>query len=181
MSGNDTAHPAGTAGDNWNSAHFLDVAGALQARNRLRGFLRYAQSSPSPLPTLTTGCTTPGRPSAAPPFEDPSSRLVLRAFARFGIVGFDRAMHSPGIAAYGSNAFWLRATGNWNCVCNGGLTLGALAILDDDTSGLAAQTLRNTVPNAGENCVNAVASDGTWQETQDYCASILLLLTSCSR
>jgi hypothetical protein len=65
--------------------------------------------------------------------------------------------------------WWTNNTaGNWNCVCNNGLTLGALAILGDDTSGIAEQLLSMTVPNALENCALAVSSDGTWSETSDY-------------
>jgi len=59
-------------------------------------------------------------------------------------------------------------TGNWNCVCNGGLTLGSLAILGDDTTGTAQYLLGQTVPNALKNCVFGVTSDGTWTETANY-------------
>ena len=59
-------------------------------------------------------------------------------------------------------------TGNWNCVCNGGLTLGSLAILGDDTTGTAAYLLGQTVNNAVKNCVFGVTSDGTWTETANY-------------
>ncbi|KAF8846223.1 hypothetical protein BDN67DRAFT_24661 [Paxillus ammoniavirescens] len=65
--------------------------------------------------------------------------------------------------------WWRNNTaGNWNCVCNNGLTMGALAILGDDTSGIAQQLLSMTVPNALENCALAPSSDGTWSETSDY-------------
>ncbi|KAG6862450.1 hypothetical protein C0995_011890 [Termitomyces sp. Mi166 len=68
------------------------------------------------------------------------------------------------------NALWWQTntTGNWNCVCNGGLTLGALAILGDDTSGIAEQVLGQTIPNALQNCALAVSDDGTWSETANY-------------
>ncbi|KDQ63447.1 hypothetical protein JAAARDRAFT_29468 [Jaapia argillacea MUCL 33604] len=65
--------------------------------------------------------------------------------------------------------WWKNNTqGNWNCVCNGGLTLGALAILGDDTTGTASQILGLTVPNANANCVDAVTTDGSWTETPNY-------------
>ncbi|KAH7929340.1 hypothetical protein BV22DRAFT_1192090 [Leucogyrophana mollusca] len=65
--------------------------------------------------------------------------------------------------------WWRNNTeGNWNCVCNNGLTMGALAILGDDTTGIAQQLLAMTVPNAQENCALAVSSDGTWAETANY-------------
>jgi hypothetical protein len=64
--------------------------------------------------------------------------------------------------------WWETANGNWNCVCNGGSILGALAILDDDPTGIAAQVLATSIPNAASTCTSAVSSDGTWSETSDY-------------
>ncbi|KAH9944214.1 chondroitin AC/alginate lyase [Epithele typhae] len=68
------------------------------------------------------------------------------------------------------SAWWTGNTikGNWNCVCNSGLTMGSLAILGDDTSGIAEQLLALTIPNALENCAFAVSDDGTWAETANY-------------
>ncbi|KAH7106777.1 chondroitin AC/alginate lyase [Auriculariales sp. MPI-PUGE-AT-0066] len=59
-------------------------------------------------------------------------------------------------------------TGNWNCVCNGGITMGALAILQDDTTGNAERALNGTVANALTACVNAPTTDGTWRESPNY-------------
>lgn len=78
-----------------------------------------------------------------------------------------------GVAAYGADptftGWWKNATeGNWNCVCNSGLTMGALAILGDDTSGTASQLLGLTIDNAKQNCAMAVSSDGSWSETANY-------------
>lgn len=42
--------------------------------------------------------------------------------------------------------------GNWNCVSNGGLIMGSLAIYEDDTSGVAAELLPLAVQNAVANC-----------------------------
>jgi len=58
--------------------------------------------------------------------------------------------------------------GNWNCVCNGGLTLGALAIVDRDPTGVAERILGLVAPNAGANCFQGPHSDGTWSETANY-------------
>jgi len=77
----------------------------------------------------------------------------------------------PGIDAFTTltNGWWTKnVTGNWNCVCNGGLTLGALAILGDDTTGVAQQILGLTVPNAVQNCAYGTTDDGTWTETANY-------------
>lgn len=79
-----------------------------------------------------------------------------------------------GLAAYAEGdpeyyGWWTQDTqGNWNCVCNGGLTMGALAIIGDDPTDTSATILANTIPNALLNCAQAVSSDGTWQETPNY-------------
>lgn len=78
---------------------------------------------------------------------------------------------SFGVLAYqtGTNGWWSQnVTGNWNCVCNSGLTMGALAILDDDTTGNADTILSYTIDNAKNNCAQAVSDDGTWAETANY-------------
>ncbi|KAJ7085693.1 chondroitin AC/alginate lyase [Mycena belliarum] len=76
----------------------------------------------------------------------------------------------PGVTQVTTSAGWWRnnITGNWNCVCNSGLTMGALAILNDDTSGVAEQLLKTTVGNARDNCAQSVSNDGTWAETANY-------------
>ena len=58
--------------------------------------------------------------------------------------------------------------GNWNCVCNGGLTLASLAIIDRDPTGMAAKVLALTVPSATKNCFQGAHPDGTWAETANY-------------
>ncbi|KAF8917660.1 chondroitin AC/alginate lyase [Mucidula mucida] len=79
----------------------------------------------------------------------------------------------PGVSTYTDSTnyygWWQKnTTGNWNCVCNGGLTLASLAILDEDETGNAATLLGLTVDNALQNCVYAVSDDGTWKETANY-------------
>ncbi len=82
---------------------------------------------------------------------------------------------SLGVQAYTNmNCGWWSndIQGNWNCVCNSGLTMGALAILGEDTTGTAEQILALSIPNAQTNCVFGVSSDGTWSETANYCTSV---------
>jgi hypothetical protein len=78
-----------------------------------------------------------------------------------------------GVASFSTGSafgWWTDANieGNWNCVCNNGLTMASLAILGDDTSGTAAKLLALTVPNAKSICAMAVSSDGSWSETANY-------------
>lgn len=84
--------------------------------------------------------------------------------------GLSQGIHAYQNADSGDYSGWWanKITGNWNCVCNGGMTLGALAILGDDTSGTAEQILAQSIPNALSGCVMAVSSDGTWAETANY-------------
>ncbi|KAJ7461528.1 chondroitin AC/alginate lyase [Mycena latifolia] len=76
----------------------------------------------------------------------------------------------PGVNQVTTSAGWWRnnITGNWNCVCNSGLTMASLAILGDDTSGVAKQLLGTTIDNARDNCAQAVSDDGSWAETANY-------------
>ncbi|KAK7059129.1 hypothetical protein VNI00_001755 [Paramarasmius palmivorus] len=79
----------------------------------------------------------------------------------------------PGVRAYTDTTVyfgWWRnnITGNWNCVCNGGLTMASLAILGEDETDNAETLLGLTVENAKENCAWAVSDDGTWAETANY-------------
>jgi len=79
----------------------------------------------------------------------------------------------PGVAVYSGDptnvGWWAKSVyGNWNCVCNGGLTMAALAVLGDDTTGNAATLLSQTIDNAKQNCALTVTSDGTNNETANY-------------
>jgi hypothetical protein len=80
---------------------------------------------------------------------------------------------APGLSIFQGDptgdGWWATGTyGNWNCVCNGGLTMAALAILGDDTTGNAASLLGYTINNAKQNCALTVTSDGTNNETANY-------------
>lgn len=55
----------------------------------------------------------------------PEQRTVLRtALVQMGL--------NPGADGYRSGAWWSNTTNNWNIVCNGGLSLGALALADEE-------------------------------------------------
>lgn len=48
------------------------------------------------------------------------------------------------------------------------MIVGSLAIYEEDPTGTAAKLLGLAVPNAQQNCAQAVYSDGTWTETANY-------------
>lgn len=56
-------------------------------------------------------------------------------------------------------------------VCNNGLITGALAIANEDPTGIAARVLEYAVANAAGNCAMSPSSDGTWSETANYVRS----------
>ncbi|KAG5644525.1 hypothetical protein DXG03_008267 [Asterophora parasitica] len=97
-----------------------------------------------------------------PQWSDAQKTSIRATMIKYGL--------QPGVEQFTTSAGWWKnkITGNWNCVCNSGLTLGSLAILGDDTSGIAEQLLGYTVPNALEGCAQATVDDGTWAETANY-------------
>lgn len=83
----------------------------------------------------------------------------------------------PGQAAYAGDAstgWWTQASngfGNWNCVCNSGLLLGALAIKGDDKDDpeqTAGSVFKSALGNIKDNCFQGPYADGTWPETPNY-------------
>ncbi|TFY81844.1 hypothetical protein EWM64_g2166 [Hericium alpestre] len=136
--GNGTS-PFGPDDDKWNSMHFLDTGEFTAAYGIAYDWLH---------DVLT---------------DDQKSQMRT-TMIKYGL--------SLGMNAYNGNmsiGWWQTATeGNWNCVCNGGLTLGALAILGDDNTGIAEQILSHSIPDTLENCVQAVSDDGSWAETANY-------------
>jgi len=62
--------------------------------------------------------------------------------------------------------WWLRVTHNWNQVCNGGLTIGALAIADEEPE-LAERVLRRALETI-KLPMGSYAPDGGWEEGPAY-------------
>ncbi|EIN14048.1 heparinase II/III family protein [Punctularia strigosozonata HHB-11173 SS5] len=124
--------------DKWNSAHFLDTAEMTAAFAIAYDWL-YDMWTP-----------------------DQRSQIMF-TMIKYGLSFGQTAFTDLAIGWWSNNV-----TGNWNCVCNDGLTLGALAILGDDTTGIADSILGLTVPNAKANCAFGPSTDGTWSETANY-------------
>jgi hypothetical protein len=61
---------------------------------------------------------------------------------------------------------WVRATNNWGQVCHGGLTAGALAVMEDYPE-LAAKTVHNALENVPRS-MNAYAPKGSYPEGPGY-------------
>jgi hypothetical protein len=89
----------------------------------------------------------------------PQERQTIRAaIVKLGL--------SEGLKIYEKQNWWTRAVHNWNQVCNGGMTVGALAIADEER-GVAArviQSARESIPRA----MASFAPDGGWNEGPGY-------------
>lgn len=139
-SGNGTT-PFGTRPDNWNTAHFLDLAEFTNAFAIAYDWL-YDIWTPD------------------------QKQKIMWSIINLGL--------NYGLQVYTANpkpgyGWWNKdVNGNWNCVCNGGMILGSLAIMNEDPTGIAAQLLPLAVENAAVNCAQGPSSDGTWSETANY-------------
>jgi len=66
------------------------------------------------------------------------------------------------------NGWWINAGNNWNQVCNGGLSMAALALADEvpELSAFILQETAKSIPNA----LRAYLPDGAWHEGPTYWA-----------
>ncbi|SNX84108.1 uncharacterized protein MEPE_02816 [Melanopsichium pennsylvanicum] len=132
----------GQNGTHWNAAHFLDVAEMTSAFAMAYDWLYNDWNS--------------------------TERTMIRnAIVNYGLV--------PGQNQYATSDGWWKepanGDGNWNCVCNGGLLTGALAIRGDGDSNqtsIADSIINSALTNMKANCMRGVYDDGTWTETANY-------------
>ncbi|MCX7047495.1 MAG: PA14 domain-containing protein [Candidatus Sumerlaeota bacterium] len=75
---------------------------------------------------------------------------------------------NPGLAAYQSSEWWtLNDANNWNLVCNGGMTLGALALGTYDET-LAEDILNRAIASARPVLGHFTTDNGAWYEGPAY-------------
>ena len=79
-----------------------------------------------------------------------------------------RAIVDKGVALQfeGEHTGWVRATNNWGQVCHGGLTAGALAVMEDEPD-LAARTVHSALHNVTHS-MGAYAPKGSYPEGPGY-------------
>lgn len=88
-------------------------------------------------------------------YLSPADRAVIRG-----------ALVRMGLNLYRDSAGWAKANHNWNQVCNGGITIGALAVADEEPQ-LAERLLRLTTVNV-RRALASYAPDGGWAEGPGY-------------
>jgi hypothetical protein len=89
----------------------------------------------------------------------PQERQAVReAIIRLGL--------NEGLKIYEKQNWWTRAVHNWNQVCNGGMTVGALSIADEehDVCARVVSGARASIPRA----MASFAPDGGWNEGPGY-------------
>lgn len=89
----------------------------------------------------------------------PAERAVIRQ----AIV--DKGL-KPGLKEFENKVAWTTRTTNWNTVCNGGLTVGALAIADEEPE--LAGDIINRARLSIANSMRSFAPDGGWEEGPPY-------------
>ncbi|SDA02566.1 BZ3500_MvSof-1268-A1-R1_Chr7-2g09497 [Microbotryum saponariae] len=132
----------GITGDNWNSIHFLDV-GEFTAAFAIAYDWLYDAWTEEQRAAIRWSITNLGLSYGLNVYQDPDG-------------------------AAESYSWWRLQPGNWDCVCTNGLIMGALAIANEDTTGIAAKVLAYATANSAEVCAMAVQADGTWTETPNY-------------
>jgi len=80
--------------------------------------------------------------------------------------GLIRLGLAVGLEGFEKRAWWTRATHNWSQVCNGGLTVGALAIADEEPA--LAEKLLSLCREAIRPSMRAFAPDGGFAEGPGY-------------
>lgn len=89
----------------------------------------------------------------------PAQKAILRtAITEKGI--------KPAFAAYQKKAFWTTTAFNWNQVCHGGISMGALALADEQPA-MASEFLRLSIQNLPF-AMSQYAPDGAWAEGPGY-------------
>jgi len=72
----------------------------------------------------------------------------------------------PGLRCYGGKGWWVKGTSNWNQVCNGGMTLGALAVAETDPD-LSRQIVQHAVKSLPR-AMGVYPPDGAYPEGPGY-------------
>ena len=86
---------------------------------------------------------------------DPAARDTIRT-----------AIVEKGLRTSLKGGGWVRTNNNWNQVCHGGLTMGALAVLEDDPE-LASKIIARAVENVPR-AMREYAPDGVYPEGPSY-------------
>jgi hypothetical protein len=91
-------------------------------------------------------------------WSEPQRETIRKAIVELGL--------KPGLRVYESRGGWHRDVHNWNQVCNGGLSIGALAIGDEQPE-LCGKILHHALASI-RLAMRSYAPDGAWGEGPGY-------------
>ena len=91
-------------------------------------------------------------------WTDSQRTTIRRAIVEMGL--------KPGLRVYQSGIGWPNVVHNWNQVCNGGMTIGALAVAEDEPQ-LAGEILVSAIQSLPR-AMNSYAPEGAWSEGPMY-------------
>ncbi|GAA5987256.1 hypothetical protein JCM11641_003383 [Rhodosporidiobolus odoratus] len=132
----------GVAGNNWNSGHYLDLAEFTEAFAIAYDWMYDA-------------------------WTDEQRNAIMWSILNLGL-SYGKNVYDDPDGAGADYSWWTKVDGNWNCVCNKGMAMGALAIINEDPTGTAKGIISKAVSNAAEHCSFAPSPEGTWSETANY-------------
>ncbi|MEN6307448.1 MAG: heparinase II/III family protein [Anaerohalosphaeraceae bacterium] len=139
---------AAAAFSDWNPSHFLDVAEMTTALAIGYDWL-YDKLSPTSRETIRRVIVDKG---LVPSLETKDDLSNLQSIKK----SIEKRM----------NTWWVVSTNNWNQVCNGGMTLGALAVLEDEPQ-LATQIVHRAVGSVPR-AMGEYNPDGAYPEGPSY-------------
>jgi hypothetical protein len=135
----------------WNPSHFLDV-GEMTAAMAVGYDWAHEYWSETQLDRIAQGILELGLEAARPAYES-----------------LDQPSDPP------EHCWWVEGTNNWNTVCNGGLSMGAFALLGDErgsTTGARPGELHRTVIEGArasiERAIGEIGPGGGWNEGLVY-------------
>lgn len=76
-------------------------------------------------------------------------------------------VHLPALELYRSLSGWTVGNTNWNAVCNSGVAMSALAIMDEKNPEICAELIARSI-NSSKHMLQLFAPDGAWFEGVSY-------------
>jgi hypothetical protein len=152
----------------------LDRVSTLAGLYRLTGDKRYAERAKKEL--MTVAAFDDWNPSHFLDVAEMTNAVALGYDWLFDYLSADERTAlrqaivkkglEPGLAVYAKKSGWHMVSHNWNQVCNGGMTVGALAIADEEpeVAGKVIAAGRASIPRA----MAGFAPDGGWPEGPGY-------------
>lgn len=104
-------------------------------------------------------------------FSDSQKEYIEQSIYEYGI--------KEGVAGYTANDEWISYKNNWGAICNSGMIIGALALIDkypQECSFVISEARKNI-----ENVLDLFNTDGIWKESIGYGQTSLICLINAAQ